>query len=900
MSQKIDALSPQSSAQFQDSVEFRLLDSAYQLGFFNIALTTLMVPLFGYLFYGLIPLDIMREWGAALVVNVVLSWPLYIAWYFKKKTVNASNVARWRWMFFALLCVAGLSWTVGPCLMIPVGQGVQLALFVGILLAVCAVSATTMAAQPAAMNAFLISALVPAAIAAWLTDNPALHILGVIIACGLASLVLTGFRASVDMRDHFEVRAQLRQSVRDANAARQFAEQASLAKSRFLANMSHELRSPLNAVIGAAQLLKTERNNPASQEHLVDAIQRSGKNLLGLIDNVLDISRIEAGEMHLELDDFHLLDCIDTALATAALAAQSKGLALACIVEPGLQAWRHGDGLRVRQVLLNLLGNAVKFTEEGEVIVKVQRGRGADEVIISIRDTGVGIAPASLASIFEPFRQSDDAAARRFGGSGLGLSIVHQLAQAMGGSVTVQSQVGQGSQFKLTLPLPTASKIPDAPAALDELVAYFEPHEPSAQALGAHLKRMGCLAQRVQSKSDLQDWLRAQQQVGGAPWLLLACDTAAAADLLEAAHDVIAPQRIVGMVRGDALAPKGQVNLLKLPLNMVKPVLRTALVSRLVTLRRGALSAPMTLSAKLDGQTPTARGHILVVEDDPLNQMIVCRLLSHEGYTTTTACSGQQALDLMATQPFDLVLMDMQMPGMDGLEVTRRLRAGQAGTAGLETPIVALTANAFAHDRAACLEAGMNDFLSKPVQIDLLVAAIARWLKDGAMPRYRKPVLRRVPVHTGVDIGVDLALDLEGNGPATVQQVADFDASVLAALPMVADGTEPDYAQELTGMFSRSLDQTLGDLKAALAASDSAWFLRLVHTLKSSSASVGALALAEVAEDLEKRLRNGRAPREDMLLAIGEAAQRFKHASQISEQETRQMGLATRSTGARI
>ncbi len=520
----------------------------------------------------------------------------------------------------------------------------------------------------------------------------------------------------------------LEQRVADRTLAlqreKERAEAASVAKTRFLANMSHELRTPLNAVIGAAQLLQAQEEQLPGQAHLVEVVRQSGLNLLGLIENVLDLSRIETGVLELSPEDFNLLDCIEAAVATAAVPARIKGLELACVVDPALPLWRHGDPLRLRQVLLNLLGNAVKFTLEGEVVLRVEAGAQPQSLRMVVADTGIGIGEASLEHIFKPFRQADDAANRRFGGSGLGLAISKQLVDAMGGCVSVRSRLGEGSVFTVELALPAAQRPGAESAPLRETVLFHEPHEASAQALAAQLRRLGCTALRCASPAELRRTLAERARATPAPWLMVTMDDAQAADFLEASAALPDPQRVVGMALGESLAVEAMRQRFQVPRGIVKPVLRSALVSRLGTVARERPPVAPIDPAMGDDERPR---HVLVVEDDRVNQSIVCAMLRNAGFRTSTADDGTQALALLACNDYDLVLMDWQMPDMDGLEVTRRLRAGAAGRHGKVVPIVALTANAFVEDRSACLAAGMNDFLTKPVLAASLEATVVRW-----------------------------------------------------------------------------------------------------------------------------------------------------------------------------
>ena len=515
------------------------------------------------------------------------------------------------------------------------------------------------------------------------------------------------------------------------------AEAASVAKTRFLANMSHELRTPLNAVIGAAQLLKEGRAEAGRQAYLVDAIRSGGTKLLGQIENILDLSRIETGALELSPEDFNLVECVEAALATASVTARIKHLEMASIVDPRIAAWRHGDPMRLRQVLLNLLGNAVKFTLQGEVVLRIEPGNEPDGLRITVTDTGIGIGQASLAHVFEPFRQADDGANRRFAGTGLGLAISRELVGAMGGHISVHSELGKGSCFELTLALPAAER-PGAETALGHTVVFFEPHEASAEALAALLARIGCRGQRCRTPRQLREWMEAHAIDPVKPWLLAAVDAEETWAFLEGSIAWLDPERVIGMSTSESYEAETARERFHVPRNVIKPVLRAALVSRFGAVARS--DAPPSRPAPLmTAQEYASRKRILVVEDDAVNQTIVCGMLENAGYLTSTADDGASALAILSRDPFDLVLMDWQMPDMDGLEVTRRLRGGAVGGVGKVVPIVALTANAFAEDRAACLAAGMNDFLTKPVLTSALHATVARWIGGAERSRTSSP-----------------------------------------------------------------------------------------------------------------------------------------------------------------
>jgi len=680
---------------------------------------------------------------------------------------------------------------------------------------------------------------------------------------------------TVSLRTDITESRRLNQDLREAKDA---AEDASRAKTRFLANMSHELRTPLNAVIGAAQLLQAANVDTgesassvdAGQAHLVESIQRSGLNLLGLIENILDLSRIEAGEFTLSMEDFHLLDCVDAAMATAAVTARAKGLELSCIVDPALAPWRHGDPLRVRQVLLNLLGNAVKFTPAGDITVRLACGDRPDQLRISIADTGVGIGEASLQHIFEPFRQADDGANRRFGGSGLGLSIVRQLVEAMDGRITVRSRLGEGTCFDLLLRMEPAGQPPLAPPALGLDVGFYDPHDPSAEALATQLHRLGCTTTRLHSAQEAGGWLAAITRPAQA-WMLVSCDGAESGVLLDRADGCPLAGRVLGMTSRQDNDGCVRLGIRTLVRNLMKPVLRTALVSEFGTLAGGRRSGNAHTMTAEAGGSPAARAHVLVVEDDPLNQTIVCRLLGHAGYLSTAATDGAQALDLLRARTFDLVLMDWQMPDMDGLEVTRRIRAGDAGPGPALLPIVALTANAFAQDRVACLAAGMNDFLTKPVLAENLRTMVSRWVARGPGGG-AQPLSDLQPQAQGL-VAASTAAELPVPAPG---DVPCFDPSALAELPMIEDGSDPGYADELLDMFVADARVLIARIDADLARGDPEGTMRGAHTLKSTASAVGAMAIAALAADGESALRSGGQPGAGFAAALERALAAFE------------------------
>jgi two-component system sensor histidine kinase BarA len=711
------------------AVDDALLAMAYGRLRQSVYLTIAVCIIFVTLFWSFFPSNQKVVWVSAMLSISALRYFLWRA--YARSGPSGVSHARWRRLFFASALAAGLSWGYGPLMLMPAAGHNESMLLSLAVLAVSAVSMSAMGEQLKAMLAFQSAALVPC-IGALAATGGSVEMMGAaVLFAGMVSLMIVGRKSSASTRSLIETELRLSRSIAATNEARERAEAASQAKTRFLANMSHELRSPLNAVIGAAQLMKAGESDPERQEQLVEAIERSGTNLLGLIDNILDLSRIEAGEHALVAQDFHLFDCVDAVLATVGLATRAKGLQLACIADPALPAWRHGDAACLRQILLNLLGNAVKFTPAGELVVRLEAGAAPDGVRITVSDSGIGIPARALAHIFEPFQQADDSSRRRFGGSGLGLAIVRQLIEAMGGAVAVQSDPGNGSVFTLTLPLPPANRVPPPGANVRLRVAYVEPHPASADALHAMLVRMGFDAQRCTTEQQVFNWWDDVQGDPEHARLLICTDTPPSAAMMSLAIERMGPEHVVGMSARESQAHDPAHPHASAVRMLLKPVSRSTLSSRLLagTVRRPApAQAPTPLPMAV--AAPPAAAHVLVVEDDALNRTIVCAMLRHAGYDVSMAQDGQSALAALAARDFDLVLMDWHMPDMDGLEVTRRLRAGAASEAARHVPIVALTANAFAEDRAACLQAGMNDYLSKPVLAASLVAMVAHWTRD--------------------------------------------------------------------------------------------------------------------------------------------------------------------------
>jgi hypothetical protein len=534
--------------------------------------------------------------------------------------------------------------------------------------------------------------------------------------------------------------AELEQKVCERTRALQdallLAEDASRAKSAFLANMSHELRTPMNAIIGLTHILRRGQVTPVQAEKL-GKIGSAADHLLSVINDVLDISKIEAGKMILEREDFELEAMLQQICAIVLLRSQEKGLEL--VVDIGdLPPVLNGDATRLAQALLNYLSNAVKFTEQGTIVL---RGRvideSADEILVrfEIEDSGMGVEPAVLQRLFSEFVQADSSTTRRFGGTGLGLAITRHIAELMQGKVGATSSPGVGSTFWLTARLnkvnrPSAmSKLP----GLDSLRVLVADDVPVTQTVHSQLLRqLGMRAEAVASGRDAIAAIRAADEAGD-PFAVLfidqhmpeldGMDTLAGIQQLPLQSP---PVSVMVTVSGEAEIAESARSAGFSDV-LVKPVSRAMLLASLNALlhKDDEKTAPDTDNAEYLLRQFCAGLRLLVVDDEPVNQLVAQELLENIGFHVTQAETGKEAIDAARVAAFDLVLMDMQMPVVDGLEATRQIRQMPAFA---KVPIVAMTANVFAQDRMNCLEAGMNDVVLKPFSPEQLFTTLLKWL----------------------------------------------------------------------------------------------------------------------------------------------------------------------------
>jgi len=514
--------------------------------------------------------------------------------------------------------------------------------------------------------------------------------------------------------------------------ARRRAEDAAQVKARFLANMSHEIRTPLHGIVGAAELLRGTRLDEG-QRQVLSVLRRSSSALMSLVDDVLDFSKLEAGRMRVAHERFDLHDVIHDAAEMFSAQAEAKGVDLLSHCTADLPASAVGDAARLRQILHNLVGNAVKFTERGEVRVFAAPERDTDGspwARIAVRDSGIGMSEAQLAGLFEAFSQADLSTTRRFGGTGLGLAIARELATLLGGRIEVQSLPGQGSTFMLLVPLRDSVAATPAPA----LLAGTE-----VQLVGMSRSRRDDLADLVHRHggacSHVDSLAPPAMPLAPAARRVLLCDARAlAAAGLDAA--AMADRVAAGGERG-VLLVGAAVDARSLPRELV-PLYRPASPSQVIEALQRALRPPAPDSARMDIELPAARdgtraARVLLVEDNLVNQLVAQSLLERLGAQVVLAGDGEQALQRLAEHDFDLVLMDCQMPVLDGLECTRRWREIESRERRSRVTVVAMTAASDWLAREECVAAGMDDFLPKPVDQGQLAALLARVVQATAV-----------------------------------------------------------------------------------------------------------------------------------------------------------------------